>query len=125
MNCDSRTGHTCSTKMNSLLKIYRLASARGAAVSIRPNAMRWMPSTVRCFSDDTKNEKPALWTANKFVPISEDTATIILDVEEEREKLNRGDAITDTEIIGTETDQYSGLNTKREFYPRFSLIYHR
>lgn len=109
--------------MSSLIKLCRLASVRGVTAYNgihRSNAVRWTPATIRCFSDDTKSSKSVRnpVVRSQFVPISEETATIILDVEEERAKLRRGEAIVDTETDGNSTvdgvSQYEGLNLERE-----------
>lgn len=87
-----------------------------------------MPSTIKCFSDDTKSsikDKRAATTVSnpvvrsQFVPISEETATIILDVEEEREKLKSGGPSAGAEYgessAETNVNPYDGLNIEREF----------
>lgn len=80
-----------------------------------------MPQTIKCFGDDTKSRnKPSTTAANnpvvrsQYVPISEENATIILDVEEEREKLKRGELETETEVVEADIDPYEGLNIERE-----------
>lgn len=109
--------------MSSLVKLCRFASVRSVIAFSginRSNAVRWTPATIRCFSDDTKSttsvRNPVV--RSQFVPISEDTATIILDVEEERAKLRSGIPNIDTEIDENSNeaavDQYEGLNIERE-----------
>lgn len=81
-----------------------------------------MPQAMKCFSDDTKSKDkhPTTATINpvvrsQYVPISEENATIILDVEEEREKLKRGELETETKIDeSADADPYDGLNIERE-----------
>lgn len=83
-----------------------------------------MPSTIKCFSDDTKKfvkdkcttptgKNPVV--GSQYVRISEETATIILDVEEERQKLKSDGAAIDTKIDEqTDDNHYRGLNVERE-----------
>lgn len=85
-----------------------------------------MPSTVKCFSDDVKKGKSVATNVenpivrSQYVPITEETATIILDVEEEREKLKSGGPAIDTKIDeSADDDQFTGLNLEREFRSTF------
>lgn len=112
--------------MASLFKLCRLATARSSNVFNRfgnLNTISLLPSTARCFSDDTKSTKSINLAATvikptlrpQYVPITEETATIILDVEEEREKLESARTVGNFESPAEfDVDQYDGLNLERE-----------
>lgn len=102
--------------MTSLLKLCR--SSRIALN--KSHTVRWMPSTMKYFCVDSKSSsdkksasatKPIITAMrSEYVPISERNATIILDVEEEREKMRRGEIEIEEK---DDTEQYRGLNTER------------
>lgn len=106
--------------MTSLLKLCR--SSRIALNSIhKSHTIRWMPSTMKYFCVDSKSSsdkksasatKPITAIRSEYVPISERNATIILDVEEEREKMRRGEIEIEEK---DDTEQYRGLNTERAY----------
>lgn len=84
----------------------------------------WLPSTIRCFSDDAKSsdedKEPSIVkkrvAQSQYVPISEATATIILDVEEEREKLKSGGPYFNNRHDDHQYDVFEGLNADRKFH---------
>lgn len=118
--------------MSSFLRLYRFAPVRSlvAVNNINKSATRqWLPSTIRCFSDDTKSSKededPPIETKrvvhSQYVPISEANATIILDVEEEREKLKSGGPAFDENYDDHQYDIYEGLSAERKFISESTL----
>lgn len=118
--------------MSSFLKLYRFVPVRSlvAVNNINKSATKqWLPSTIRCFSDDTKSSKedkdPPIETKrivhSQYVPITEANATIILDVEEEREKLRSGGPSFDEKYDDHQYDVYEGLSADRKLFLEFTL----
>lgn len=127
----NQTKNLFSVKMTSLLKLYRFAPVRSMFAINKMNkssVTHWLPSTMRCFSDDTKSSKDDKEAAiekkrivqSNYVPLSESNATIILDVEEEREKLKSGGPFNDN-YDDHQYDAFEGLNADRKFIVECTL----
>lgn len=98
----------------------------------REKFVRGFHSSVCCRTKDDdlnpKNDNPLKVTpiiASKYELFTEEKATVILDIEEERDKMLAGELEIE-EVEDAAHNIYAGLNTEREYFLTFTINkYHK